>query len=383
MDENEIIKLGQFKTLNFLLVEKNFINGFPYFNENFRERRKLFQTKICFSLMALIMFRDFVSYFIREDFYSVLIGDFVFKFKFKIQWNICIALCSVLLTSIQLINDYNYKKYRNFIQLFQTDFRDFNNSLNCFKLFEKFLQFLLFIFYFVLSLLFFWPYITFTQLMTIGLFWSLLYGLFVQIFGEKIFWNLFLFELICCELIFGLKKQNKVIESMFERQTIVNSFEVNHLLRDIDSNHRKISAQNEIWSNVLFVEWILLSLINVTCAIPLIFGDSDNTLIKTVFLCSSIMCVVGIVLPILLLSVLLYLESKNTYKLLLRLMANPKARITSKIRIKVNLSKFFRSFFLFFQLMSFIERIAKLRVGFYCGNLFIINEIKCYEVSLF
>ena len=80
--------MDELDNLFYLLGEKNYRNGFPYFNPNYRKRRKLFNPLISNTFMALIIIRDFISYFITEDFYSILIGDYLFKFDYKLQFNI-------------------------------------------------------------------------------------------------------------------------------------------------------------------------------------------------------------------------------------------------------------------------------------------------------
>ena len=90
--------------LFYMLGEKNYRNGFPYFNPNYRKRRKLFNPLISNTFMALIIIRDFISYFITEDFYSILIGDYLFKFKYKIQINLTLFIPYFMVVFIQIVN---------------------------------------------------------------------------------------------------------------------------------------------------------------------------------------------------------------------------------------------------------------------------------------
>jgi hypothetical protein len=65
-------KIKLIENLIFLIGEKNYRNGFPYFNQNFKKRRKLFNPLIANTFITLIIFRDIISYFITNDFYSIL-----------------------------------------------------------------------------------------------------------------------------------------------------------------------------------------------------------------------------------------------------------------------------------------------------------------------
>ena len=55
----------------YLLREQNFRNGFPYYNQNYRKWRLLFNPIIRNLFFVFILTKDFISYYITEDTYTV------------------------------------------------------------------------------------------------------------------------------------------------------------------------------------------------------------------------------------------------------------------------------------------------------------------------
>src|SRR5689334_24510503 len=96
MNLQEKSKFELLDNLVFLLGEKNYRIGFPYYNPNYAKRRKLFNPLFANTFIVFILIRDLISFFVTEDYYSLLIGDFVFKFNFKLQWNLFATFCSIM-----------------------------------------------------------------------------------------------------------------------------------------------------------------------------------------------------------------------------------------------------------------------------------------------
>ena len=136
---NEISELDN---LFYLLGEKNYRNGFPYFNPNYRKRRKLFNPLISNTFMALIIIRDFISLFITEDFYSILIGDWIYKFEYKLQLNLTIFNFYFMVVLIQILNHMKLKNNKNFQQILNTRFNPNLPSVKKMKYFIKFVEIL-------------------------------------------------------------------------------------------------------------------------------------------------------------------------------------------------------------------------------------------------
>ena len=81
-------KFGNIQNMMYLLGEQNFRNGFPYYNQNYRKRRLLFNPIIKNSFYVLFLTKDFISYYITEDYYAVLIGDWFYNYSFKVQMSL-------------------------------------------------------------------------------------------------------------------------------------------------------------------------------------------------------------------------------------------------------------------------------------------------------
>ena len=169
-------RLTQIENWLYLIREQNYRNGFPYFNESYKKRRKLFNPLIANTLMAIITIRDIISLFLTEDFYSILIGNFCFKFDFKTQCYLTIiglGTCHALIeiTNFKSIKVINIEKWRP-------------NSLIakkiriCIKRAEILFTYSLLFLGFNISFLLLSMNCSFIQLFTFGLFWSILFAIF-------------------------------------------------------------------------------------------------------------------------------------------------------------------------------------------------------------
>ena len=90
------------------------------------------------------------------------------------------------------------------------------------------------------------------------------------------------------------------------------------------------------------------------------------------------------VIPIVYISSSVESEAKRSHKLLTKLNARRDLNISLRIRIKVCI-ELISNYLLIIcfsiqQLMAFIERTAKNKIGFYCWKLFKMNQINCYQV---
>src|SRR6195952_5189941 len=98
------LKLEQIEHLLYLLGEANYRNGFPYFNESYRKRKRLFNPKFINSLIIFYLIKSIISLFISDDFYSVIIGDFAYKLSIGKQFNLSIINTCLIVMSIRMVN---------------------------------------------------------------------------------------------------------------------------------------------------------------------------------------------------------------------------------------------------------------------------------------
>src|ERR1700712_4697999 len=97
-------KLEQIKHLLYLLGEANYRNGFPYFDESYRKRKRLLNPKFINTLLIIYLIKSFIAIFITEDIYSVIIGDFAYKLSIKTQWNLLSMNACWMVLAIEMVN---------------------------------------------------------------------------------------------------------------------------------------------------------------------------------------------------------------------------------------------------------------------------------------
>src|ERR1700761_6641385 len=99
-------KFGDIKNLMYLLGEQNFRNGFPYYNQNYRKRRLLFNIIIRNSFNVFVLTKEFISYYITDDYLSVLIGDWFHQFIFKFQMTLSMAIVVLINILCDINNEF-------------------------------------------------------------------------------------------------------------------------------------------------------------------------------------------------------------------------------------------------------------------------------------
>ena len=334
-------KLVFIENLLYLLSEINFKNGFPYFNQNYGKRRKLFKPLIANTIMTLIIIRDIISLFITED-YSILIGDFVFKFEYKLQWNLTLIDCYIVIVFIQIDNHFNVKNNQQFCKILATKLIDNNDGqLRKIRIFLKLIEVLLsssLVFCaFNLSFLFLWMESTLTQLMTFGVIWSIIFSLFGCIIGNMFIWNLIYFLLFCYYSRFLLKIENQKLKILTQNCIKAKYYGRNliEVLKEMDVIHRRIKSLNEIWSLFLLFCWIGLAILMAIFSITVFFSQIKNVLINVIFIFGFIL-VFGFISTLTLFCSSVELEAKKTYNLLTKLnVKTQSSRIFLITRLKV------------------------------------------------
>ncbi len=124
MEEKDKFKLSEIENLLYLLAEKNYRNGFPYFNKHFCKRIKLYKPLFFNILLALYAFREFISIFITNDFHSLIIGDFVHRYGFSMIWKLLVINCHYVLAFTQLADYFVVKDNKIFAKFVQNSFNE-------------------------------------------------------------------------------------------------------------------------------------------------------------------------------------------------------------------------------------------------------------------
>ena len=104
-------KFGNIHNMMYLLGEKNFRNGFPYCNQNYRKRSLLFNPIIKNLFYVFVLTKDFISDYKTDQNYAVFMGDWFhdtsFKFHqfiFKFQMTLSLIIPVYMNVSVDIIN---------------------------------------------------------------------------------------------------------------------------------------------------------------------------------------------------------------------------------------------------------------------------------------
>ena len=162
----------------YLLTERNFKNGFPYYNQNYRKRRLLFNPIIRNLFSIFMISKDFFSYYITDVYYAVLIGDWFHEFLFKFQMTLTMSLTILIDLLVDLLNHLFIKNNATLKSLISNEYNGriptANKMKHIFKSFECLFTYSSYFLYFCFRFIFLYRYYTFGQLLTYGLFWSII-----------------------------------------------------------------------------------------------------------------------------------------------------------------------------------------------------------------
>ena len=260
-----IEKQAQIEYLLYLLAEKNYRNGFPYYNQNYRKRRKLFKPLFVNTLFAIFVLKSIISLLISDDFYSLLIGDIVYLLDFKIQFHLMIINFNVMVLLISFINYMTDKNEPNFGTTHMTG-NNRNESIYGkigaqFHFYELLVTRYLSVTIIVVIMLFMLTSYPKTIIwMIIGVYWSIAWTITYVILVERYYWNLLYFLSFCYYSRHLLKELNQRLGQIIEKQIIVTNCEVLKILRQIDLIYKKIMDFNKFWSKICIVNWYGLAI---------------------------------------------------------------------------------------------------------------------------
>src|SRR5689334_16863055 len=69
-------------------------NGVSVFKSGDKRRHWFFNPFLCVSVLLIFLYRDFTSLVVDNEKYSIIVGDFAFKFKLKKELNLILIVCS-------------------------------------------------------------------------------------------------------------------------------------------------------------------------------------------------------------------------------------------------------------------------------------------------
>ena len=326
------------ENLIYLCAEQNFRSGFPYYNQNFKKRSKLFHPAINYSLRFYYLLKFITSLIITEDFYSLIIGDFIYKYKFKNQFCFMGLIAFVNEISNDLFNLFKRKLINQKLNINELKFK--SNHLNS-KKSQKITELIvtsfniMFLPYgFMMSMFFMSASSSITYLLTIGFFWSVLFSLSFYVFIVSYNWNLIYFFLISYYSRFLLKSENQSLKRMANQKSIRSSDVFTHL-QYIDGLYRKIMGYNEVWSKFIIINWFNLQLLMGNLIFFIFHGDFEDFKYQLIYI-SCFFVVLYYVIIITMFCSSLNSEAKKSHKILSQIISSNKFKIIPTIQIKVS-----------------------------------------------
>ena len=333
-------KLAHIEYLIYLMAERNYRNGLPYFNVNYRKRRTLFKPLIANIFIGFNFLKAILSLFITEEFYSIIIGDFVYSLDFKAQFHLAIINLLFMYISVKFMN-YVTKNNPHFWRTHSTgsniNEKSFQRIKHYFKIIESVLTFGFPTVYFIpCSLFAYLCYPSISLWLTIGLTWCIIFGITNGVLNEIYYWKFWYFLSFCYYSKHLLRKMNKTLKEMIEiRKKFNKNKEVMSILGSIDNIYRKLFSFNEFWSIFCFIHWLGVAVLMGNLLYQTLFGKL-NIYIKIIFIVIAIGVIFfGYMVLIIIFCSSVVLEAKNTYKLLNRLNVKKEVLISTKTRIKV------------------------------------------------
>ena len=89
----------------YLFGENNFRNGFPYYNQNYRKQRLIFNPIIRNLFFVFILTKDLISYYKTDENYAILMGDWFQNTTFKVQLTFTITIAVLISVLVDITND--------------------------------------------------------------------------------------------------------------------------------------------------------------------------------------------------------------------------------------------------------------------------------------
>ena len=334
----------------FLVGEANYRYGFPYFNDKYRKRRKIFNPLFVNTFLLVYVIKSIISVFINDDTYSVLLGDFSYKIEITKQFNILIFIAS--LYTICLINANKWilkSRPKSGLSLLvgsdkhQAKYYKFNNIV---ELVQKLISYSIFTFVFLIGLSLSYLSFTFTQFLLIGIVWSISFGLFGMLCGKIVLGNIIYLILFCYYSISSLKIINISLTTLVENdKKIIKNSDIMKILQNIDTIYGNINTFNMLWSIPLFMTMVTLASMTAIGNYAFFMVSFNGVYAQLARISLQFILIVfmvlGIIFPIIIFCSSVVLEAKNTYKLLNRLYIKNRVLISLRFRIKVIINKYF------------------------------------------
>ena len=331
MECNKVINrnFANIQNMMYLLGEQNFRNGFPYYNQNYRKRRMLFNPIIRNLFIVLFVTKDLISHYIREDNYAVLIGDLFHGFQFKFQMTMAMTIAVIVVVLDEITKHFLLKNNKTMKLFIKNEYNEristANKMKHIFKSIERLFTYSVYFNCFSMGLAFLSMYYSVTgiELMTIGIFWCIVFAQHSVYVIQHFSWNLLFFVSFC----YYSKQLLKVENNRLQFYINSNSRFLFMSLKRFDTIHRKIFEYNTIWSQFLFI-----AVFGVGALVGLFAFQAFSPMIPNIYICFCFLFFMAIMISFVILIVIICSsvesEAKRSHKLLTKLNARRDLKIS-------------------------------------------------------
>lgn len=342
---NKLIRRRKWTKTNLVLFQKLLYQiGLSHFGFQNKQRSLLFKPKLILVVLTLLSVKSFLSIFIDNDIYLIIIGDFAYDWKLKKQFNLLMLLSTILPIGTQILHYYYY--LRNDSTYLQTLTQMNKNVVNLSPdSIPKSSKWLLIMINSIARLLLPYGFMficfgsyclsrTIVEVLLLGLPWSVFYGLFGTFVGHIYLYQIIYFLVLSydCKLEFRaindrLRLAVNHINNRFKRETIlINTF------TKLYKNHQTFEKLDRFWSVYLFYNWIAMSSLLGLYLLLILFGDlglAITTLFEVIF-CSAVEYLAILVYS----ANIVFCETNDTHKIIASLAT--KTDLNIKIKFKAN-----------------------------------------------
>ena len=267
----------------------------------------------------------------------LILSETVYSYKFKIQFWLMILIASINVLVIEFLNHFKAKRIDNYLDIYQLKFNSNHPksriTQTIFKYLELYFKITFSPFGFFMSFLFMSINFSITYLLTIGMFWSILFGLSIYLLTDSYTWNIIYFLLISYYSRFLLKRENQSLKQMADKKIIRSSNVFTHL-QENDLLYQKILSYNEIWPKFILSNWFNLQVLFAILFFFVFLGKHDNLNYKIIFTL-GLLIIASFVIIIIIFCSSLSSDAKKTHKYLAKLISSNKLKILPSIRLKV------------------------------------------------
>ena len=308
-------KLELIESLIYLIGRQNLRIGLQNVNAFQSDKRFIFKPLVVNSILIIMIFRDIIMIYNKDQYFSKLLSDFSYNWDFGIQWKI-LESSIFIWTGITVINNYYNYKNLTISQIISTDLKlGYNaNYLHHFRIINIFINLMGLFFGIQLGLLVFIYSFQLNYSIIITLFWFTINIIIYILVANIIYWNLLSFILYCFRSRILLNiENNRLTELIVKNKHLIYKSLLDQLKR-LDIIYNKINNWNKIWSNFVAITLGFYSYSISFLFLLLFFGKFD--------VLSEIMIIFGTILSLFVINSLILIassvntESKRTYKLL-------------------------------------------------------------------